>query len=106
MLLNSPSVIHSFKSQWMEESLLFAFKLIVCVCAPPSCWLSKSTAIASNSYYSCMEETHAQAEDRVFLSCGKVQGLLLAVFKEQSLLLNKGSQNETQNKAKWQFLPE
>ena len=53
-----------------------------------------------------MEVTHAQAEDRVFLSCGKVQGLLLAVFKEQSLLLNKGSQNETQNKAKWQFLPE
>lgn len=47
-----------------------------------------------------------QAEDRVFLSCGKVQGLLLAVFKEQSLLPNKGSQNETQNKAKWQFLPE
>lgn len=47
-----------------------------------------------------------QAEDRVFLSCGKLQGLLLAVFKEQSLLPNKGSQNETQNKAKWQFLPE
>lgn len=36
-----------------------------------------------------------QAEDRVFLSCGKLQGLLLAVFKEQSLLPNKGSQNET-----------